>query len=221
MTPGHHDEFEPVWGLPEELPPGERILWQGQPKFWSLARRAYHLVGLTAYFVVVLGWLAVNASSSGLSSVTLAAGLALTALGLFAVLAWLACRTTVYTITSQRVVMRIGIALQINLNLPFKRIASAQLKAHRDGTGDIPLQLAGDQRIAYFLLWPHARPWRVRAPQPMLRSIGDAEQVAQLLAQALRDSLGTDEEQDSTGHPETIGPSPVDSVADGLLASHR
>ena len=117
--------------------------------------------------------------------------------------------------------MRIGIALQINLNLPFKRILSAELKAHRDGTGDIPLQLAGDQRIAYFLLWPHARPWQVRAPQPMLRSIGDADKVAQLLAQALRDSLGADEEQDSSGHPEAIGPTSVDTVADGLLASHR
>lgn len=221
MTAGRHQEFEPICGLPEELPAGEQILWQGQPQFWSLARRAYHLVGLTAYFAVLLGWLALNASPSGLSSVTLAAALALTALGLFAVLAWLACRTTVYTITTQRVVMRIGIALQINLNLPFGHILSAQLKAHRDGTGDIPLKLAGDQRIAYLLLWPHARPWRVREPQPMLRSVADAEQVAQLLAQALRDSLGPDEEQDSTGHPETISPPPVDPVADGLLASHR
>lgn len=221
MTAGHHHEFEPIWGLPEELPPGEEILWQGQPQFWSLARRAYHLVGLTAYFAVVLGWLMVNASGSGLSSVMLAGGLALTALGLFATLAWLACRTTVYTITSRRVVMRIGIALQINLNLPYKRILSAQLRAHRDGTGDIPLQLSGDQRIAYFLLWPHARPWQVRAPQPMLRSIADAQLVAELLAQALRASLDPDEKQDSTGHPEAADPDPVDAVADGLLASHR
>jgi hypothetical protein len=221
MTAGDHHEFEPIWGLPEELPPGETILWQGQPQFWSLARRAYHLVGLSAYFALVLGWLFVNASPSGLSSVMLAVGLALTALCLFATLAWLACRTSVYTITSQRVVMRIGIALQINLNLPFTHISSAQLKTYRDGTGDIPLQLAGDQRIAYFLLWPHARPWHVRAPQPALRSLADVEEVAGLLTRALRASLDPDAEQDSAGHPETSEPASVDAVADGLLASHR
>jgi len=217
-----HDEWEPIWGLPEELPPGEEILWQGQPEFWSLARRAYHLVGLSIYFLVVLGWLALNSSTSaGFSSTTLAGSLALTALGLFATLAWFACRTTVYTITNRRVVMRIGIALSINLNLPFKQIVSAQLKAHRDGTGDIPLQLSGEQRIAYLLLWPHARPWHVRTPQPTLRSVARAEEVAQLLSRALRDSLDPDEEQDSPGLPQKAGPAPVDTVGDGLLPSHR
>jgi hypothetical protein len=217
-----HDEWEPIWGLPEELPPGEEILWQGQPEFWSLARRAYHLIGLSVYFLIVVGWLALNASTSaGLSSVTLAGSLALIALALFATLAWYACKTTVYTITNRRVVMRIGIALSINLNLPFKQIVSAQLKSYRDGTGDIPLKLSGEQRIAYLLLWPHARPWHVRTPQPALRSVPRAEEVAQLLSSALRASLGQDEEQDSSGLPEAAGPAPVGTATDGLLPSHQ
>ncbi|HBB55427.1 MAG TPA: phosphopantetheine adenylyltransferase, partial [Hyphomonadaceae bacterium] len=30
-------DFEPVRGLPEALPAGEAILWQGAPSAWGLA----------------------------------------------------------------------------------------------------------------------------------------------------------------------------------------
>ncbi len=220
MSSSHHDEFEPVWGLPEELPEGEKILWQGQPEFWSLARRAFHLVGLTMYFIALLAWLALSSQESVLSSTTLAGSLALTALALFATLAWFTCRTTVYTITTRRVVMRIGIALQINLNLPFTQIQSAQLKPFRDGTGDIPLDLSGDERVAYLLLWPHARPWRVRQPQPMLRSVPQADQIAELLAQALRDSLDQNAERSLADYsPQSAASS--DQNNGQLLATNR
>jgi hypothetical protein len=39
--------------------------------------------------------------------------------------------------------------------------------------------------VAYLLLWPHARPLHFRNPQPCLRAIPDADQVAKLLATAL------------------------------------
>jgi hypothetical protein len=40
-----HDDFafEPVPGLPAPLPKGERILWQGSPRWQSLARTAYYV----------------------------------------------------------------------------------------------------------------------------------------------------------------------------------
>jgi hypothetical protein len=38
----------------------------------------------------------------------------------------------------------------------------AGLKLHRGGTGDIPLALAGTDRVSYLALWPHARSWRLR-----------------------------------------------------------
>jgi Bacterial PH domain len=106
------------------------------------------------------------------------------ALGSLLALAWMTGRTTVYTITSRRVVMRIGIVLTVTFNLPFKRIAGAGLHLRRDGHGDIPLQLAAGERIGWLHLWPHARPWKIARPEPMLRALPQARQVAGLLADA-------------------------------------
>jgi len=41
----HHDDFafDPVKGLPEHLPQGEVMLWQGSPHWQSLALRAFHI----------------------------------------------------------------------------------------------------------------------------------------------------------------------------------
>jgi hypothetical protein len=36
-------ENEPVRGLPETLPPGETLLWQGEPDWLSMARRTFRL----------------------------------------------------------------------------------------------------------------------------------------------------------------------------------
>ena len=100
--------------------------------------------------------------------------MALAAVVLLAALAWLAARTTVYSITSKRIVMRIGIALPITINVPFRAVNSVGLKRHADGSGDIPASLPKGYRLAFLVLWPHARPWHVRNPQPMLRSVPDA-----------------------------------------------
>jgi hypothetical protein len=105
--------------------------------------------------------------------------LAGSALGMLAFIAWLSARSAIYTVTNRRVVMRIGVVLTLTFNIPFKRIAAAGLHLNADGSGDLPLQLAGDDRIAYLHLWPHARPWRVGQPEPMLRCVPDAAAVAQ------------------------------------------
>ena len=39
IVPEH--EFEPVHGLPEKLPAGEKILWQGSPDWKTLANEAF------------------------------------------------------------------------------------------------------------------------------------------------------------------------------------
>jgi hypothetical protein len=78
----------------------------------------------------------------------------------------------------------------MSLNLPFNMIENADVKLFRDGSGDIPLLLAGATKVGYVTLWPHARPWRTRRVQPMLRSVPDAARVAQLLARALAASAG-------------------------------
>jgi hypothetical protein len=107
-------------------------------------------------------------------------------LGLLALLAWLSGRTTLYTLTNRRMVFRIGIALPMAINIPFSAIAAAGVRQGGDGTGDIVLTLTEGNRIAYSNLWPHVRPWRFNAPEPLLCTIGDVNSVADLLAAALR-----------------------------------
>ncbi|MCE8470521.1 PH domain-containing protein, partial [Rhodovulum sulfidophilum] len=52
------DDFaaEPIKGLPERLPEGEHILWQGRPDWWALARESLALFWVGGYFVVLFLW---------------------------------------------------------------------------------------------------------------------------------------------------------------------
>ena len=104
--------------------------------------------------------------------------------------AWGYGLTTVHTITNRRVVIRSGVAFQITFNLPFTVIREAGLRVHRDGSGDIPLQLDGSAHIAYLHIWPNARPWRFTNVQPMLRNILEPKAVAELLAASLMAANG-------------------------------
>lgn len=193
---GHEHEFEPQRGLPESLPKDERLLWQGSPGWRMLARRAFHLRKLTLYFaamVLLRAAFVFHDTGSLLAALRATPGplaLAAIALGLVALLAWLSARSSVYTITDKRVVLRIGIVLTLTFNIPFKRIASAGLHLESDGSGDLPLTLLPPDRIAYLHLWPHARPWRLGRPEPMLRSVPDAAAVAKLLTQAWSEATG-------------------------------
>jgi hypothetical protein len=193
-APDHADDYhadEPIRGLPALLPAGETILWQGAPAVAPLARQALHVRKIAVYFAVLAVWGIASRLSHGSSvgAVALAmlklAALAVVAEGLFSLLAFLVARTTVYTITSRRVVIRFGIALPITVQIPFASISSAGLRLFRDGAGDIALVLQGDTRLAYLMLWPHARPWRFARAEPALRAVPDAAAVAALLGRAL------------------------------------
>jgi hypothetical protein len=193
MSGEPHDDYhvEPVPGLPENLPPGEHILWQGAPRWWDLAQRVFHIRAVTAYFtllVLVRSWMRLEQGGSHAAMLSLLSllPLVLVGLGLLFLLAWLVGRTTLYTLTNRRIVFRVGIALPMAINIPFSKIAAAGLRLGADGTGDIVLTLVEGNRIAYSNLWPHVRPWRFRTPEPLLRTIGDAEAVATLLSSALR-----------------------------------
>jgi hypothetical protein len=106
-------------------------------------------------------------------------------LGILALASWLHARATVYTLTTRRIVLRIGIALPMAWNLPFKRLASADVRSTSGGVGDIVLRLAPPDRIAWLHLWPHVAPGHVLRAQPALRAIADAMHVAQLLRLAV------------------------------------
>ncbi|KPF64204.1 hypothetical protein IP69_18635 [Bosea sp. AAP35] len=193
-----HDDFafEPLPGLPALPPEGETILWQGSPDWRGLAWRAFHLREVTFYFAAlvaaqpVLALMQGTAVSATLLPMTFIALAGSVALGVLGMLAWLSARGTVYTITSRRLVMRFGIALPMTINLPFTVIAEAGLRLRRGGRGDLPIGLVPGERVSYIVLWPHARPWRMGRPEPMLRDLPEAERVADILARALAAQAG-------------------------------
>jgi hypothetical protein len=182
--------------LPSPLPVGERVIWQGKPTFKGLALRSFHIREVAIYFGLLLAWRLWSNWSYGTAvgeAVTSALWLivpAISAIAVLAGLAWLFQRAACYTITSKRVLFQFGVALPMTMNIPIGKIANAALKTHRDGSGDIPLKLPDTGRVSYLLLWPHVRPWRLRAPEPMLNSIPDAARVAAKLAEALTGQPG-------------------------------
>jgi hypothetical protein len=187
---GHDDfAFDALPGLPERPPQGEHILWQGRPDAWALARDAYKIRWFAAYFALIVIWRAGSAWADGGPALALAMGLPYLALGLLGLaiiygLAWAQARATTYTLTTARVVMRIGAALPVTFNLPFAQVGSAALDLRRDGTGTIALDTLGETRISVLVAWPHIRPGHWAKTQPALRSIPDAAKVARMLADA-------------------------------------
>ena len=181
--------------LPGAIPADERVIWHGRPDWVGLARRAFRIEWVTLYFALLALWVAAAPVFEGAWDavpLTLAktAGLAALAAAVLGALAWLSARTTLYVVTSRRVVMRVGIALPVFLNLPFTRVGAAAARTFADGTGDISLHLSGDDRIAYLTLWPHARPGRFTRPEPTLRAIPQCALVAEGLSRALIGAQG-------------------------------
>lgn len=187
----HDDDVtvEPVNGLPEALPPGEVILWQGRPALLPLAKEALALNWVLGYFAILILWrIGVSSTVMPFGNAILTAlpfvVLAAIAAAIILAIAWVQSKATVYTITSERVAMRIGAALTLTLNLPFPKIAAADLDLRKSGTGTIALRSTGKVKLSYLILWPHVRPWHMKQTQPALRCIPDAAKVAAILAEA-------------------------------------
>src|SRR6056297_3146742 len=120
-------DHEPIRGLPEELPAGEEILCQAEPDWWSMARRTFHAVQVGVYFALLIAAHQVyhysqdGGVAEGLTSLSWHLGLAALGLGILCGLGVLYARTTVYTLTNRRVVLRFGVALPMMINLPLER----------------------------------------------------------------------------------------------------
>jgi hypothetical protein len=186
-----HDDFkfEPIRGLPEQLPEGEHILWQGAPDAGRLARDAWGLRWVAGYFVLLAIWrVGVSSADFPLSIALMHAVpfvvLGLVTCGIIFTIAYVQARSTVYTLTNKRVAMRIGAALTMTLNLPYTWIGTAKLDLNKTGHGTLAFELIGESRVSYLMSWPHVRPWHMSRTQPALRSIPDAENVAQIFAEA-------------------------------------
>jgi hypothetical protein len=133
-----HDDFafEPVPGIPADLPEGEVLLWQGSPEWRSFAVQAFHARKLALYFGILLAWLAATAWYDGrpagealvvLSSSALAS---LVCLALVTTVAWGYARSTIYSLTNRRLIIRHGLAMPITINVPFAQVDSADMIHH-------------------------------------------------------------------------------------------
>lgn len=214
---GHHDDFdfEPVRGLPQILPKGERMLWQGAPRWQDLAVHAFHARKVIWYFVALaavqamFGYADGESLAQALRPFQWLVPMGLLAAALLTGIAALSARTSVYTLTTKRLVMRVGMALPVTINLPFNQVDGASLRLFANGSGDIPLKVTAKERVAYLLLWPHARPFHFSHPQPCLRCIANADEVAGLLAAALAGTAAVPLAGTAAARPQNAHPQPV------------
>jgi len=181
-------DFEPIPGLPSLPPKGEIVLWQGRPDTWRLAVEACGFYWVAGYFAFIILWRGAVGFDLGGVAGALAYGVPYAMLGAAAltviwVLALAQARSTVYTVTTARVAMRIGAALSVTFNIPFAQVVSANADIRRGGTGTIALTTAPGTRLSYLICWPHVRPLHF-VTQPALRCIPDAARVARLVADA-------------------------------------
>ncbi|MGA9027921.1 MAG: photosynthetic complex putative assembly protein PuhB [Steroidobacteraceae bacterium] len=210
-----HDDFafEPVPGLPAALPQGEQLLWQGSPEWKSLAVHGYHIRKVALYFLVLVVWRIGNGISAGHGVSALALSclwivcLGATAIGVLSLLAYWSARMAVYSVTSERVLLRHGIAVPMTINIPFALVASAALRRYADGTGDLTLALSPGQRLGYIITWPYVRPGKITRPELDFRALKDPERAAEILGQALAAHAGVAAVR--IGAPSTPAANPV------------
>ncbi|MFK7964567.1 MAG: photosynthetic complex putative assembly protein PuhB [Burkholderiaceae bacterium] len=187
--------LEKIPGVPADLPPGEFIIWRGQPMRQSVTRHALHTRKVALYFGLLAAWGAFTSWTDGLSlgqgvaAVSWTLLLGISALALLKLIGWGVAKTTYYTLTNKRVILRIGITLPVTMNIPFKVIEAVAMRERENGRGDIVLTLSPQHRIAYALLWPHAKPWHLTNPEPMLRSLEDVRSVGEVFQTALQGQL--------------------------------
>ena len=173
--------------LSENLPNGEQLIWQGHPERRALATRAMYLKYIAFYLVVLIaartGYLIMDdepvATWSGMLAwqVLASAFVMLLIVGLATVYS----RTTRYSLTNERLIIKTGAAITIHINLPLQQITAADLREYSDGTGDITLQVSRAEKLYWLLLWPNVRSWWIRPLRPVLRGLRDAQAVAHLL----------------------------------------
>lgn len=188
-----HDDFdfEPQRGLPAPLPQGERLLWQGSPHWKSLAIRAYHARKVALYFLFLIAWRIANGMADAHTLTAIASScivlllMGVGAVAILSTLAYLSSRCAVFSITNRRILLRHGVAVPMTLNIPFKIIQSADLRLLPHQRGDLAVRLFDDQRVGYLITWPYLRPGRFAHPQPSLRCLEQAQQVAAILGGAL------------------------------------
>jgi hypothetical protein len=186
--------FEPIRGLPERPPEGEVILWQGQPNWLRLTVESLNVWWILGYFIFLFVWRFISVSDLMPLNQAVLVSLPFLALAMIVTLllmlvGYIQAKATVYTITNKRVVMRIGAALTVTLNLPFTEIENAAIASSSKNFGSIAIDTKQDAKFFFLVLWPHARAWHFKKPQPSLRCIPNAAEVAEILSNAAKARL--------------------------------
>ena len=191
-TGGPEHDIEPVPGLPGRLPDGEFIVWQGKPAFKTLMTRLLRARWIAAYFAIAALWsvaVGINNSETAWQFVGRISFIAVAAailFGLMALYARAVAKTTMYTLTNHRVVMRVGIAISASFNLPFAQISGADFRVGSDGSGDVALTLKSGHGLSGSVFFPHQRGGLWRKLSPQMICLPEAKSVADTLAKQLR-----------------------------------
>lgn len=171
--------------------PEGQMLWQGTPSWRAVVRDVMHIGWIAAYLMLLVIWDFASDRSDGLSVPDTLFGalpiflLGLVVLGLCAGFAVACARTTTYTLTTDRLILRYGVALPATMTIPLRLIGAVAVQARADGTADIALALKPGSRVQILRLWPHVRPRRLGKSQPMLRGVPGGVAVAALVSQTV------------------------------------
>lgn len=199
------------------LRPGEVLVWEGRPCWRALAVGAFHIRAVVLWVCALVFANAVAARAEGLppwqavhdiAPLLLGGGLVVAGV---AAAAWATGRTTLYTVTNQRVLMQYGVALTATMALPMRLIGAVAVSEGR--MGNVPIRLKPGQAVGYAKLWPHARPWRLRCPEPMLRCLPDAGRVAAILSRTVAEAQAAAVDAPAGVGPQTPSRQLLDAVA--------
>jgi len=202
-------EIEPVPGLPGRLPEGEEMLWQGRPSARLVARHVLKNRWIAGYFLLLAVWSVVGGLYDGrpvpgiVFSVAVLTALAAILIGMLELFAWAVQKTTLYTITNRRVVLRFGVAFSMTLNLPFKQVNALALGGLGGDAGNLAIQLKPGHRLSWLVQWPHARGWKFANVEPCLICLAEGRKVADILALAISQYAAS-----QSGHAQLATPLP-------------
>ncbi len=178
----------------EPAPDLETSVWSGRPDWRSAVVHVWKVGWVAAYFALLLAdgarialWASHDPAQAWTGELRLLAAAAIVLTGL-TVMAALTARTTRYSIEARTLTLRYGVALPARLVIPFSAIEAVGARVHGDGAGDVSLRLKPGQAVLYPKLWPHARPWRWRRAEPMLRCVPDAGLAAAILCRRLAEA---------------------------------
>ena len=203
-------EGEPIEGLPEALPEGESLIWQGRPTVGAMLKRVFFVPQLAVYFGLLIGGHTIYRLTESvpmaqvLGTLVWQFGLAAIVLLLLVWLARAYAKSILYTLTSARLVIRSGVALPMMVNIPIEQIIAADLRVHRDGTGDILLRASADRKLYWVLLWPNVSAWYSRPVRPCLRGLSHPHLAAKAFADVASQQVDVITHDQDAERPQTM-----------------